>query len=1038
MFKIQSILYYLPLLGAKFTRSRNFFLVDLSKMAESKSDVIKPYEESLSIAKEVGDRAEEGRAYGKLGLAYRRLSDFNQAIECHKQELNIAKELDDKTKEGRAYGNLGLAHSSLGEFKQAIEYHNQGLSIAREIGNKPEEGRAYGNLGEAYKGLGDIKEAIVYHKRDLGISLKVRDKAEERRAYGNLGVAYNSLGDFKKAIEYLKQNLSIAKEVRDRAEEGRAYGNLGLAHRSRGDFKQAIEYHKQGLDIAKEVKDRAEEGRAYGNLGLAYSSLGDFKEAIEYHKQGLSIAKEVGDRAEEARVYGNLGLVYRKLSDFQQAIEYHKQGLSIAKEVGDRAEEGRSRGNLGLAYSSLSDFKQAIEHSQQELSIAITSGNKAGKGRAYGNLGVAYQGLGDFEQASEYHQNDLSISKEIGDKAEEARAYGNLALAWQSQGDTRRSIKYHKDGLSIAKEIGEKAEEGRLCGNIGIVCRMVGNLEEAIDYLNQDLNIAKEIGDKAEEGRVYGNLGDAYNSRSDFNQAIEYHKKALGVAKEVGDRDKEGGAFYSLGCIYERLGSLDEALPHYQSSVHVYNNMRVLLRSGDAWKISLRKKCKNAYTALWRTLVGLGKTDEAFYVAEQGRALALKDLMELRYDVECPHAELSDPKETIPRILSEMSTPTLFFALESENINLWLLKGKEIHYEKKKIEDATLLMKRMFKEFDIYAPLRMGNNTLVEQRSHLTLFQKTGLELLESLHRKKDSLDNLFKSVIGPIENMLQGEEELLIVPDGPFYLAPYAAFRNESLKYLSEWIRIRIIPSLTSLHLIRNSPEGYHSKTGALLVGDPCMDIATYKSGEARYMPLPYSKKEVEMISEILDVKPLIGREAAKDEVLKRISSVALIHIASHVKMETAEIVLAPIPSRTHMIPDTEDYMLTLPEVLALQVRARLVVLSCSHSAQGEITPDGVIGVARAFLAAGARSVLVALWHLDTDATIEFMRNFYQQLADGKSASVAVDAAMKCLRGQEKFTTIKHWAPFLLIGDDVTLDVAKLKQETSKQKKTL
>ena len=191
-------------------------------------------------------------------------------------------------------------------------------------------------------------------------------------------------------------------------------------------------------------------------------------------------------------------------------------------------------------------------------------------------------------------------------------------------------------------------------------------------------------------------------------------------------------------------------------------------------------------------------------------------------------------------------------------------------------------------------------------------------------------------------------------------------------------------------------------------------------------------------MIAEILDVKPLIGREAPKDEVLKRITSVALIHIASHVKMETAEIVLAPIPSRKHMFPDTEDYMLTLPEVLSLQVRAKLVVLSCSHSAQGEITPDGVIGVARAFLAAGARSVLVALWHLDTDATIEFMRNFYQQLADGKSASVALNTTMKCLREQEKFTSIKHWAPFLLIGDDVTIDVGKLKQETSKQKRTL
>ena len=86
----------------------------------------------------------------------------------------------------------------------------------------------------------------------------------------------------------------------------------------------------------------------------------------------------------------------------------------------------------------------------------------------------------------------------------------------------------------------------------------------------------------------------------------------------------------------------------------------------------------------------------------------------------------------------------------------------------------------------------------------------------------------------------------------------------------------------------------------------------------------------------------------------------------------------------------------------------------------------EGVVGIARAFLAAGARSVLVSLWAINDEATMEFMTSFYQYLADGKSASVALHQAMKSLRDSETFSAIKFWAPFMLIGDDVTLDIGK------------
>ena len=114
--------------------------------------------------------------------------------------------------------------------------------------------------------------------------------------------------------------------------------------------------------------------------------------------------------------------------------------------------------------------------------------------------------------------------------------------------------------------------------------------------------------------------------------------------------------------------------------------------------------------------------------------------------------------------------------------------------------------------------------------------------------------------------------------------------------------------------------------------------------------------------------------------------------------------------------------------DVQAVRVRARLVVLSCCHSGRGEVKAEGVVGMARAFLCAGARSVLVSLWAIDNEATLLFMKRFYHHLADGESAGIAVHQAIKYLRESLQFGAVKHWAPFVLIGDDVTCEFGEQK----------
>ena len=380
-------------------------------------------------------------------------------------------------------------------------------------------------------------------------------------------------------------------------------------------------------------------------------------------------------------------------------------------------------------------------------------------------------------------------------------------------------------------------------------------------------------------------------------------------------------------------------------------------------------------------------------------------------------------------MLKCIPSTTSFQALDKDTITSWVIvEGKPEAVRRKLFtRDATaffqVLARIACNNIGVRAGVSCEDRSMDALREDAFLDETTDEKTSQSRSTPQESsLSTLYNIIIRPISNLLQGSE-LVIVPDGPLGLAPYAAFKDSDSKYLCESFRIRLIPSLTSLKMIADCPEEYHCRSGALLVGDPWVAEIKDSKGQKLLEQLKFAKMEVEMIGMILNVAPLIGRKATKGEVVRRLSSVSLVHIAAHGCMETSEIVLTPDPKRATRIPKEEDYFLTVTDVLSAQLRARLVVLSCCHSGRGEIKAEGVVGIARAFMVAGARSVLVSLWAIDDEATLEFMRSFYHHLVEGRSASESLNLAMKSLRESDKYSDVKYWAPFVLIGDDVTLE---------------
>ena len=1010
------------------------------------------FKNALVILKEIGDKQGEARCYGNLGAVYQSLGAYGKAESYQKNALVILKEIGDKNGEAACYGNLGNVYQSLSEYGKAETYYKNALEITKETGDKKGEATGYGNLGNVYQFLGEYGKAETYQKKALVIQKKIGDKQGEARCYGNLGTVYKSLGEYGKAETYQKNALVIRKEIGDKNGEAACYGNLGNVYQSLGEYGKAETYHKNALVIAKEIGNKQVEAQCYGNLGNVYQSLGKYGKAETYHKNALVIQKKIGDKNGEASSYENLGNVYQSLSEYGKAKTYCKNALVILKEIRNKQGEARCYGNLGAVYQSLGEYGKAETYQKNALVIEKEIGDKNGEATCYGNLGSVYQSLSEYGKAETYHKNALVILKEIGDKQGEARCYGNLGALYQSLGEYGKAETYQKNALVIRKEIGDKNGEAACYRILGTVYKSLGEYGKAETYLKKALEITKEIGDKQVEAISYCNFGSLFRSLGKCAEAKEYHEKSLALSREIRDVALQATAHLNLAfdAMFEgNVSLLDDVFSNLLACINACEKMRSLLGRHDQFKINLLDMHSPSYQLLSAMYcLTVGNTKEALCVLELGRGRALADLISGQYSAQQQISVNPLSWPDIERIVKkENDCNCLYISYFSQDIFLWVLEGNKPTFFRKVNVNECFVQKGMERNVqDVFSEQTSRRfNVLCKDKEHYEdrslSFSKVGDSTHETSKEGSSAafrpveaeeeenlqpvptLTECHQMIIAPVANFLD-KPEIVIVPDRALYKVPFAALRDESGKYLSQNYRIRIVPSLSTLGLIQGSPADYHSQTGALIVGDPDVGDVLYKGRLENPCRLPSARKEAEMIAELLEAEPLLEERATKQAVLQMIPSVSLIHFAAHGHAERGEIALAP-QRPTNTTPCEKDYLLTMDDISQVQLRAKLVVLSCCHSAQGHVKAEGVVGIARAFLGSGARSVLVALWAIPDKATEQLMSRFYKHLVRGESASESLHQAMKWMRSNG-YADLGNWAPFMLIGDNVTFDFGK------------
>ena len=941
-----------------------------------------------------------------------------------------------------------LGYKDTKEHSNAIEIGRKIIAASRNTGQRDLEGEMTILLAQLYRHQCNYNEATELYTKALSIVTQTGNKQREGLCYINLGNIFQCLGVCAKATEYHEKALAIAQENGDRETEVACYGNLVRTFASFGEYFKAKEYQEKALEVVEKNGNWNEEAACYGNLGRLSLSLCEYAKAKEYQEKTLAIAEKVGDRKTKAECYLDLGIIFQSLSKYFRANEYYEKALAIAIKISDRETEATCYANLGSSFASVGEYIKAKEYEEKSLAIAKTIGDKKTEATCYGNLGSIFESVGEYVRAKEYQEKTLEIAEKIGDWKAKATCFLGLGSIFQTLGEYAKAKEYQEKALVIAKKIGDKEIEAACYGSLETNSYSLCEYVKAKEYCEKTVAIAEKIASKGTEAVSRERQGRRFLSLGEFVKAKDCLERALALYRETGKIEREPLLHLLISLCLMNAGNMPEAKSHFFACINKGEVIRRFLKDHEQFKISYFDKVGFLYRIISLVLCFRGNPHESLYAEEIGRARALADLMSSQYSIEneiSVHTQAQAPAGIEKIMKTQNNCACLYISYFAKCINLFVIKAdKELLlrstivkfcFAGSKSRVSDIFYTEKFREVHCLAPGQCEDRSWLPSnvRSEQTRKSSQGnshpgcrpVEEDENEQQPILTLADGYRMIIAPVADFLD-KPEIIIVPDRLFFRVPFAALKDERGKYLSESFRIRIVPSLATIKLIQDSPADYHSQTGALIVGDPEVGEVLYKGNLQHVSRLPFASEEAEMVGDLLDIQPLLGKKATKETILQSIHSVSLIHFAAHGDAERGEIVLAP-PPLIDRKPQEEDYLLTMADISQIRLRAKLVVLSCCHSAQGQIKTEGVVGIARAFLGSGARSVLVALWAIQDEATKQFMGRFYEHLVRGESASESLHQAMKWMR-ENGLSDVEQWAPFMLVGDNVTLDFQKLR----------
>jgi CHAT domain-containing protein len=963
---------------------------------------LQSYQQALSIYQSLQDRRGEGQALGGIGNAYRSLRAYAEAERYLQKALVIAKDIDDPELESKALIHLGSVYRFWGpdSFDKGVDYYQQGLSIAQSIRNPQLEMRALRLLGMALllrdgpsKGLPLMQQAVT-KARQVGL-------LETAETLNNLGGAYYLSKQLNSAINAHQEALAIAEQIGDRPAIGAALQDIATVYQYKGQYANQLKFALKALAVLRRDPHSKEEVvDLLSDTTTAYQVLGRYQDMLKSGQQFLEAALVVKENRNIMEALLDLCTVSSMLGRFEDQETFAERGLAYARKVGNQYYQREFLSNLQVAYAQLGQFEE-IREVQPQLDALPPLGELSVK---------------DMEEIAEHA--GFPREPKLPGPVNEANALLIKGQGYEAQKQYTQAEQAYKNALSVAQASDDYSNQ--LSGLFWLAGLYRGQqmYPQAIDTYQQLIARAQEFGYLNDQSAGWAMLGVLHYQQKQYAEAIEPFRQAIAIQKNEQLRQALPLSLGMLGDSYFQLERLPEATATLREAVKLNESMRAGLR--DLNKVSLMDSHAFVYQQLQRSLIAQNQINPALEIAERGRARAFAELLASRIQ---GVPKLNPPNVSQIQQIAKAQNATLveYSLIRHEyprakpfnDLFIWVIKPTG---------DIT------FRQVDL-KPLQQQNQTLAN------LVESVQTRMVRESNSSNDeqepkpaqvsrtlnpSLRQLHQLLIQPIADLLPTDpsQQVIFLPQRDLFNIPFPALQDAKGTYLVEQHTIRTAPSIQVLALTRQQRQRIQGKgEGAVVAGLPrqALIIGNPVPMPEDWQPLKGAEQEAQDVAKLLRSQAIIGEPATETAIVKQMPNARLIHLATHGiandenPLEESYVVLAP--------SKTDDGKLTAGEVLdKLKLNAELVVLSACQTGKGKVTGDGVVGLSRAFIAAGTPSIVVSLWDVNDESTALLMTEFYQNLERSPDRAQALRQAM--LKALAQYLEPGKWAAFTLIGE--------------------
>jgi CHAT domain-containing protein/tetratricopeptide (TPR) repeat protein len=824
-----------------------------------------------------------------------------------------------------------------------------------------------------------------------------------------------------------------AQPLRDSADLLVRLGNDAYQRGGKADMEEARRSFVLAAALYRREGSTSKEAETVRDVAYLHNVLGRPDSALVYYREVLRLQTGSGERGGLGETLMLIGEVFHEKGLADSALAYYREALPAVRRDGDRTNEGRTLSDLGGIHQRAGRPDSALLYLTDAVAIRREVHDTLGEGVSLNNLALVHQTLGRPDSAITFLRQSLVLRRAVKDRAGEGTTLNNIAFSFEQLGRPDSALGYYRQALPLLEESGKRSTAGVTLANMGRVYLALGRPDSAVAHLNRGLAIKREVGDRLGEGWALNDLGRVYQADHRPDTAIAYYHRALERLRSAGDKAYEGEVLFNLAQTYHRREDrpdLRAAVAYYDSAASARSAVESSA-GGDANRLSFAEQDVALYEE-W-ALAWIGRSGEvgaaraaraSLLAAERGRAQGLLHLIRAGRAAPMSGADA----DTVPRLPPR--TAALAYLVTRDTLLAWLV-----------LPSAEVLVSRAPVGRDSLAALveSLRGGLGVEDLSGSELAFRAAGALEEPPARRMarrglryaESAARTLSEVLLPpaLEARLEPGAELVIVPQGPLTLVPFASLPlGRSRSALAEPFGaphpLRYAPSLAALGEAEARAPAAGSLRGSLVVGNPSMPTVKSFSGRTlRLDSLPSARVEASWVAKRLGAAPLLAGTATESAVRSRLPSAPLIHLATHGYAFSSEararqsfVALAP--------GQGQDGLLSVGEVLddpAIVLRAELVVLSACQTGLGNLRQaEGTVGLQRAFLAKGARSVLVSLWSVSDAVTSLLMQRFYTHwLDDGDhpGKAEALRRAQEDVRATPGYRHPRFWAAFQLVG---------------------